>query len=82
MVKRLFDLVVVVIALSLFSAVLLILCFFVAMNMGLPVIFKQTRPGLNTKPFNMIKFRTNGLMFTVIVLIFTIRNAKTPFCCS
>lgn len=27
-------------------------------NLGSPVIFRQTRPGLNGKPFEMIKFRS------------------------
>ncbi|HAY96548.1 sugar transferase, partial [Shewanella sp.] len=27
-------------------------------NLGSPVIFRQRRPGLNGKPFNMVKFRT------------------------
>ncbi|UPF06609.1 sugar transferase [Pseudomonas mosselii] len=31
---------------------------FVALKLGRPVIFKQQRPGLNGKPFNMYKFRS------------------------
>ncbi|MEF1193395.1 sugar transferase, partial [Vibrio parahaemolyticus] len=27
-------------------------------NLGSPVLFRQTRPGLNGKPFEMVKFRT------------------------
>ncbi|KZZ33086.1 sugar transferase, partial [Oleiphilus sp. HI0085] len=40
------------------SPVILVLYIIISLNMGSPVIFKQTRPGLNAKPFDMIKFRT------------------------
>lgn len=58
MTKRLFDIIV-----SLFSLLLLLpLIFFIAClarcKLGTPVFFRQTRPGLNGKPFEMIKFRT------------------------
>lgn len=56
--KRLFDIVMAAIAL-LFSALpLVIIAVLVRVNLGRPVLFKQLRPGLNGKPFKMLKFRT------------------------
>lgn len=57
-VKRLFDIVVSIVALSLLMPVLLIVMLLVKIKLGSPVFFRQTRPGLNGKPFQMVKFRT------------------------
>nr|AGM38813.1 bacterial sugar transferase [Glaesserella parasuis] len=38
--------------------VYLIVAYKVKKNLGSPVLFRQIRPGLNGKPFEMIKFRT------------------------
>ncbi|MGO1283404.1 MAG: sugar transferase, partial [Psychrobacter sp.] len=40
------------------SPVYVITAYKVKKNLGAPVLFRQTRPGLNGKPFEMIKFRT------------------------
>lgn len=56
--KRLFDLVISVVALVLFAPVIALLVLAIRYNMGSPVFFRQMRPGLNGKPFEMIKFRT------------------------
>lgn len=56
--KRIFDIVVSLLALILLSPVLVILSIVVLIKHGSPVVFRQTRPGLNGKPFKMIKFRT------------------------
>ena len=37
---------------------MLLISLLIALKMGRPVIFKQTRPGLNGKLFNMYKFRS------------------------
>ena len=58
MIKRLFDILVSLFALSLLLPVILILYVLIAVKMGRPVFFVQTRPGLDGKPFNMIKFRS------------------------
>lgn len=42
----------------LLGPVLAFLYVLIRFRMGAPVFFKQTRPGLNGRPFNMIKFRT------------------------
>lgn len=40
------------------SPVLLIVALLVRINLGKPVLFRQVRPGLGGKPFEMTKFRT------------------------
>ncbi|WP_417315842.1 sugar transferase [Cycloclasticus pugetii] len=56
--KRMFDFLVSIIVLFLFFPVLLFVFYKVRSNLGSPVFFRQTRPGLHGKPFKMIKFRT------------------------
>ena len=56
--KRLFDLLVVLLALPLLAVPLLFLAWLVRRKLGSPVLFSQVRPGLHGKPFTMVKFRT------------------------
>jgi len=56
--KRLFDIAAALAALLILSPVILVVAFLVRRKLGSPVFFRQTRPGLNAKPFQMIKFRT------------------------
>ncbi len=56
--KRLLDLVIAGTALVLLSPILAVLAVIVRRNMGTPIVFRQVRPGLNGRPFEMIKFRT------------------------
>ncbi|SES62768.1 sugar transferase [Thalassotalea agarivorans] len=58
MIKRLFDIVVSLIALIIFSPIILLVAYKIAKNLGKPVLFKQKRPGLHGKVFEMIKFRS------------------------
>lgn len=58
MIKRLFDITASAVALVILSPVYAITAYKVSKNLGSPVLFRQTRPGLNGKPFEMIKFRT------------------------
>lgn len=58
MIKRLIDITASSVALITLSPVLAVTAYKVKKNLGSPVLFKQTRPGLNGKPFEMIKFRT------------------------
>tara|TARA_R110001606_G_scaffold327262_1_gene474121 strand:+ start:44160 stop:44756 length:597 start_codon:yes stop_codon:yes gene_type:complete len=58
MVKRIFDILGAGIGLALLSPVLLILVVLIRRQMGSPVLFRQTRPGKDGKPFEMMKFRT------------------------
>ena len=56
--KRLFDLLVAAPALLLLSPVLGILALLVRSKLGVPVLFRQVRPGLNGRSFTTCKFRT------------------------
>ena len=56
--KRFFDILVSLILLLLFFPVLSLIYLLVVLNLGSPVFFKQKRPGLNGKSFEMIKFRS------------------------
>lgn len=56
--KRLIDITVSLIALILLSPVIAIVAWKIRKNLGYPVLFRQIRPGLNGKPFEMVKFRT------------------------
>lgn len=56
--KRFFDILGSLTGLLLFSPVFLVSAFLVRRQMGSPIFFRQTRPGREGKPFQMIKFRT------------------------
>jgi len=56
--KRLFDITASSFALLLFGIPLLLLVALVRAKLGSPVFFRQPRPGLNGRPFEVIKFRT------------------------
>lgn len=58
MIKRLFDITLSLILLTLLSPIIVLVAWKIRKNLGYPVIFKQTRPGLDGKPFEMVKFRT------------------------
>lgn len=58
MLKRLIDIIISVMALVLLAPVFLIIAYKVKKNLGSPVLFRQVRPGLHGKPFEMVKFRT------------------------
>ena len=58
MLKRAFDIVASTSALVVLTPVLAITAYKVKKELGSPVLFRQTRPGLHGKPFEMIKFRT------------------------
>lgn len=58
MLKRLLDIIIASVALILLSPLYLYVAYKVRKNLGSPVIFRQVRPGLHGKPFEMIKFRT------------------------
>ena len=58
MLKRFFDIIIASIALILLSPLYIFVAYKVKKNLGSPVLFRQVRPGLHGKPFEMIKFRT------------------------
>lgn len=58
MIKRTFDLTVSCAALLLLAPLLLLLAGLIAVRMGRPVLFTQTRIGLRGRSFEFVKFRT------------------------
>ncbi|MDA9136377.1 sugar transferase [Ascidiaceihabitans sp.] len=58
MMKRFMDILGAVVALLLLAPVLVVVALLVRGQMGAPVLFRQTRPGLHSKPLQMVKFRT------------------------
>jgi len=57
-VKRAFDIVVSLAALVILSPLLLFVAWQVKRKLGSPVLFRQLRPGLNGRAFQVLKFRT------------------------
>ncbi|MBV4396115.1 sugar transferase [Advenella alkanexedens] len=58
MFKRFIDIFVSAIALIILSPVIAFVAWKISKKLGSPVLFRQVRPGLNGKPFTMVKFRT------------------------
>lgn len=58
MIKRLFDIVASLFGLVILSPIIAIVAWQIKKKLGSPVLFRQTRPGKDGKPFEMIKFRT------------------------
>ena len=58
MIKRLLDIFISAVAMIVLSPVIAVVAVMVALFLGRPVLFTQTRPGLGGQPFRMVKFRT------------------------
>lgn len=56
--KRPLDLLLSALAIIVFSPILIAIALLVRVKIGSPVLFKQTRPGLDEKIFSLYKFRT------------------------
>lgn len=56
--KRLFDILLSIPLIFIGFFICLPIYLAISVTMGPPVFFKQIRPGLNSKPFNLLKFRT------------------------
>src|SRR5687768_12755452 len=57
-IKRLVDIVAAGAGLIILSPVIAVVALLVRAKLGSPVLFKQERPGLDSRPFTLIKFRT------------------------
>ncbi|MEH8183941.1 sugar transferase [Aeromonas allosaccharophila] len=77
--KRLFDMIASFCALLLFSPVIVFMAWKIRKNLGSPVFFRQTRPGLNGRPFEMVKFRTMKDVVDVQGNILPDAERMTPF---
>jgi lipopolysaccharide/colanic/teichoic acid biosynthesis glycosyltransferase len=77
--KRLFDFLIAFFLLIVLAFPLVLLILMIRVKLGSPVLFRQARPGLKSKSFEMVKFRTmtNECDFDGILL----SDAKrlTPF---
>jgi len=58
MSKRIIDVVLTLLGLTLILPIILLLALLVRVNLGSPILFSQVRPGLHGRPFRMYKFRT------------------------
>jgi len=56
--KRLIDLVLGILLFTLLLPIMLLVAILVLLILGRPILFRQTRPGFNAIPFELIKFRT------------------------
>ena len=57
-VKRFFDIVLSIAAITLLSPVLIVLAILVRVKLGSPVLFRQKRPGYHGEIFGLMKFRS------------------------
>ena len=57
-IKKIFDLLLIFLSLPLILPIYLLLMLLVFTQFNFPVLFRQPRPGLNGKVFNIYKFRT------------------------
>lgn len=57
-IKRLLDILVSLCVLLPALPVIIVICICIRATMGAPVFFRQQRPGLLGRPFNLLKFRT------------------------
>jgi lipopolysaccharide/colanic/teichoic acid biosynthesis glycosyltransferase len=57
-VKRIFDLLLASLALILLSPVMLLVSILIAIKLGFPILFRQSRPGYQGEIFTIYKFRT------------------------
>lgn len=77
--KRLFDIAASFCALLLLSPIIALVAWKIRKNLGSPVLFRQTRPGLNGRPFEMVKFRTMKDATDVQGNILPDADRMTPF---
>ena len=60
-IHRLFDIVVSIIVLILASPIMLLTVLLIALESGLPVLYRQTRVGRDNRHFEILKFRSMGV---------------------
>ncbi len=56
--KRLFDIIISLILISIFSPLYIIVSILILVKMGSPILFRQSRPGYKERVFKIYKFRT------------------------
>ncbi len=58
LLKRVFDVSISALALIILSPMMMVIAIIIYVAMGMPVLFRQIRPGYKTVPFELLKFRT------------------------
>jgi sugar transferase EpsL len=58
LVKRAFDLILIALSAPIWTPLLGLTAALVRIKLGSPVLFRQVRPGLDGRPFRLLKFRT------------------------
>lgn len=58
MTKRTFDVMTSLVALILLAPLMAVTAILVRLLLGSPILFRQERPGLDCRPFRLLKFRT------------------------
>ena len=59
--RRIIEVTAAIYLLIFLSPIMLVIGLLILITMGRPIFFTQIRPGLNAKPFKIIKFRTMTL---------------------
>lgn len=77
--KRGFDFLIAFFSLSVLAFPLAVLAVIIRVKLGAPVIFRQIRPGLNSKPFEMVKFRTMTEQYDSDGVLLSDALRLTPF---
>jgi lipopolysaccharide/colanic/teichoic acid biosynthesis glycosyltransferase len=58
MIKRVLDVLAASVALVILCPIMILVVLLLSVKLGSPVLFRQIRPGLHGRPFEMLKFRT------------------------
>lgn len=58
LIKRVLDVELALVACLVLAPLMLAIALFIRVSMGSPVLFRQERPGLDERPFHILKFRT------------------------
>jgi len=77
--KRLFDIIVSLSSLIIMMPILIIVARNISKKLGSPIFFKQERPGLRGKIFEMVKFRTMRVSVDVDGKVLPDSERMTPF---
>lgn len=77
--KRVFDFLIAFLLLMALMLPLAVIFLMIRIKLGSPVLFRQTRPGLMSKPFEMVKFRTMTDGRDVNGVLLSDANRLTPF---
>lgn len=79
MLKRLFDIIASMAALILLSPVMTLIAWQIHRRLGAPVLFTQVRPGLDGKPFEIVKFRSMRAATDDVGQLLPDADRLTPF---